>query len=69
MAETHAAIAADTWATAAQHTGLSAAVYSGMFAHWLILSYLVHPAVRDKRRVSEIDLSHTPGRARQAPGV
>ena len=30
---------------------------------------LVHPAVRDKRRVSEIDLSRTPGRARQAPGV
>ena len=29
----------------------------------------VQPGVRDKRRVSEIDLSRTPGRANQAPGV
>ena len=30
---------------------------------------LVHPCVRDKRRVSEIDLSRAPGFTRQAPGV
>ena len=30
---------------------------------------LAHPGVRDKHRVSEIDLSRTPGCPRQAPGV
>ena len=30
---------------------------------------LVHPGLRNKRRVSEIDLSRTPECARQAPGV
>ena len=32
-------------------------------------SCLIQPGVWDKRQVSEIDLSRTPGRARQAPGV
>ena len=34
-----------------------------------VATCLVHPGVRDKRRVSEIDLSRTPERARQEPGV